>query len=331
MEIIIIIDATVHGEPQHLVQLHRQLEQHPHEPVRVQPLQEGAHQVEHEEHLLLGLDQLDELVPDQLQDAAQLIEAAVVPAGVRHGQQVGEPGLRLEVVNLREVEHLSGGGGVGPLREAGASQGLLQLGVEAGPVSLGQVGEEEPGGVDPVRQLGGADVGVALEDHLDQHLAHRGWLLGQRHQLHAGHVQAVRTFVRKLVEPPVHSGEHVAGGVQRGHEAGHQAMVVLYPRLPAQLLRVGRGAAEVLLRDVRGERPARRPHHLQRVRDARHQLPPQLRAVPQLHLVVVEGVVQVGHGPEEKLHSNPHSDQFSQVSPIMEFVETAKMIQKRFQ
>ena len=71
-------------------------------------LRESPHQVEDEQHLLLGLHQLDQLVPHQVQDAAELVEAAVVPDGVGDGQEVGQAGRGLQVVDLSEVQQLPG-------------------------------------------------------------------------------------------------------------------------------------------------------------------------------------------------------------------------------
>ena len=99
-----LLHTAVHSE-QDLVELDCQLEQNSHEAISVESLEERSHlktiilvlsllssqshQVKYEQHLLLSLHQLDQLVPDEVQDAAELVEAAVVPDGVGDGQDVG--------------------------------------------------------------------------------------------------------------------------------------------------------------------------------------------------------------------------------------------------
>ena len=82
----------------------------------------------------------------------------MVPDGVGDGQDVGEAGGGLDVVDLSEVQQLPGLAAPAEGGHVGGEQGLLYLGVEAAPVGLGQVGEEQSQGVDPVRQLAGGCV-----------------------------------------------------------------------------------------------------------------------------------------------------------------------------
>ena len=120
-----LLHTAVHSE-QDLVELDCQLEQNSHEPVSVESLEERphlnttinqygvsstsaeSHQVEDEQHLLLSLHQLDQFVPDEVEDAAELVEAAVVPDGVGDGEEVGQAGRGLQVVDLSEVQQLPG-------------------------------------------------------------------------------------------------------------------------------------------------------------------------------------------------------------------------------
>ena len=91
--------------------------------------------MEDEQHLLLGLHQLDQPVPHQVQDATDLSiqihhniidyslhtlymivyiikaathlsKATMVPRSVGNSQQVGQTGVRLQIVNFLEVKHL---------------------------------------------------------------------------------------------------------------------------------------------------------------------------------------------------------------------------------
>ena len=62
--------------------------------------------MEYEQHLLLGLDHLDQLVPEEVQDGAELVEAGMMPGGVSDGQEVGQTGGGLDVVDLGEVQQL---------------------------------------------------------------------------------------------------------------------------------------------------------------------------------------------------------------------------------
>ena len=69
-------------------------------------------------------------------------------------------------------------------------QGGLQLRVEAGPVGLGEVGEDEAHSVDVVRKPVRAAV-ICLEDDVNHHLRHVAGLVRQSHQLHTGDVKTV--------------------------------------------------------------------------------------------------------------------------------------------
>ena len=95
--------------------------------------------MEYEQHLLLRLHHLDQLVPQQVEDGAQLVEAAVVPRGVNDRQQVGQAGAGLHVVDLSEVQQLAGLTAPAEVCQLGAEEGGLDLGVEADPVGLWQV------------------------------------------------------------------------------------------------------------------------------------------------------------------------------------------------
>ena len=83
------------------------------------------------------------------------------------------------------------------------------------PKALRQVGEETSNSIDRVWQLGGRDVGVALQDHLgsqlcedkglfltsthlQQFLSNDSRLLWHRHELDAGDVERVGAAVGKL-------------------------------------------------------------------------------------------------------------------------------------
>ena len=84
------------------------------------------------------------------------------------------------------------------------------------PKALRQVGEETSNSIDRVWQLGGRDVGVALQDnlgsqlcednkglfltstHLQQLLSNDSRLLWHRHELDAGDVERVRAAVGEL-------------------------------------------------------------------------------------------------------------------------------------
>ena len=93
----------------------------------------------------------------------------MVPGSVDGGHQVGEGSICLQRVDLVEVEELGGREvGVGPLGQSRAGQHPLQLGVEALPVGLGQVGEQQAHGIHPLGQLVHRDVRVMLQYHLNK-------------------------------------------------------------------------------------------------------------------------------------------------------------------
>ena len=60
---------------QHPVELHGEIEERPHEPLGVQPLQEGPRQVEDVQQLLLRLDKGEEALADQVGEGLDLGEA----------------------------------------------------------------------------------------------------------------------------------------------------------------------------------------------------------------------------------------------------------------
>ena len=83
------------------------------------------------------------------------------------------------------------------------------------PKALRQVGEETSNSIDRVWQLGGRDVGVALQDHLrsqlgedkglfltsthlQQFLSNDSRLLWHRHELDAGDIERMRAAVGEL-------------------------------------------------------------------------------------------------------------------------------------
>ncbi len=104
-----------------------------------------------------------------VENAAELVKASMVPRGVSRGHQIGEGRVRLQGVHLVEVKQLGGReGGVGPVGEGGTGQHALQLGVEAVPVGLGQVGHQQAHSVHPLRQPVHGDVGVVLKNHLNR-------------------------------------------------------------------------------------------------------------------------------------------------------------------
>ncbi len=60
---------------QHPVELHGEIEERPHEPLGVQPLQKGPRQVEDVQQLLLRLDKREEAFADQVGEGLDLGEA----------------------------------------------------------------------------------------------------------------------------------------------------------------------------------------------------------------------------------------------------------------
>ncbi len=60
---------------QHPVELHGEIEERPHEPLGVQPLQEGPSQVEDVQQLLLRLDKGEEALADKVGEGLDLGEA----------------------------------------------------------------------------------------------------------------------------------------------------------------------------------------------------------------------------------------------------------------
>lgn len=91
-----------------------------------------------------------------------------MPRGMRRGHQVGQGRVRLQRMDLVEIEELGWREVcVGPLSQGGTAQHTLQLGVETLPVGLWQVGQQQAHRVHPLRQLVHGNVGMVLENNLD--------------------------------------------------------------------------------------------------------------------------------------------------------------------